>query len=439
MNLPAQNNIQENTDSKYKFHQNNFLRVSQAAKILGVSSSTLRRFEEEGLISSYRDPGNNYRFYRLDVIKDLKKDIEEKKSQSKNSINLEQSIYKGKTKKARQKISVIDNNEKKNIDLKKDKQAEKIKDVKKSENKDAKIKANEKLSLPIITNKELRNEEKQKIFSNRQQIANQISKESKTYNDNISGESFFDKFSDNSSKLNFSLNKQIKRGLILFIASSLVLIGTVFISSSDILTNKINSYPFSSILGSKSTNNKIDVGVQDNADIRIAGVLAARTRVSDFIQNFNLPTFFKEKSTFEAGLDVNELTFIDTATMNNLLGIDDVTTTTLEEALGIDGEVVGTNMRNTVIAEGVIDGTKLAPVISYSGNFDFLNNSLSLDGVTIEATGEEINILSGLSATTDEINILSGLSATTQEINYLSGLAVTTGGILFGDGGVITQ
>jgi len=83
MSLPAQDKKQQNTE--YTFHKNNVLKVSNAAKILGVSPSSLRRFEEEGRISSFRDPGNGYRYYRLDLIKELRKELEE----SKNNISVE--------------------------------------------------------------------------------------------------------------------------------------------------------------------------------------------------------------------------------------------------------------------------------------------------------------------------------------------------------------
>jgi len=81
MTLPAQDKKQQNTE--YTFHKNNVLKVSNAAKILGISPSSLRRFEEEGRMSSFRDPGNGYRYYRLDLIKELKKELEE----SKNNLN----------------------------------------------------------------------------------------------------------------------------------------------------------------------------------------------------------------------------------------------------------------------------------------------------------------------------------------------------------------
>lgn len=41
-----------------------FLTVGQAAKYVGVSSQTLRRWDQEGRLKPVRRPGNNYRYYR---------------------------------------------------------------------------------------------------------------------------------------------------------------------------------------------------------------------------------------------------------------------------------------------------------------------------------------------------------------------------------------
>jgi len=85
MQEPAR--LQEEKNNKkssyYNFHNEGQLRVSQAARILGISPSTLRRHEEGGLISSTRLE-NNYRVYNLSDIKILEKKLKElshKKSQ----------------------------------------------------------------------------------------------------------------------------------------------------------------------------------------------------------------------------------------------------------------------------------------------------------------------------------------------------------------------
>nr|MBN1228856.1 helix-turn-helix domain-containing protein [Anaerolineae bacterium] len=43
---------------------NEYLTVSEAAKYLGVSSSTLRNWDKSGKLNSYRHPLNNYRLYQ---------------------------------------------------------------------------------------------------------------------------------------------------------------------------------------------------------------------------------------------------------------------------------------------------------------------------------------------------------------------------------------
>lgn len=49
----------------------NFLKIGDAAKFLGISKTTLRRWEDEGRIVSYRHVFNNYRMYDVDDINRL--------------------------------------------------------------------------------------------------------------------------------------------------------------------------------------------------------------------------------------------------------------------------------------------------------------------------------------------------------------------------------
>ena len=51
--------------------------VSEAAEILGVSTQTLRRWDDAGKLKSMRHSVNNYRYYKRKDIKDLKKKISE--------------------------------------------------------------------------------------------------------------------------------------------------------------------------------------------------------------------------------------------------------------------------------------------------------------------------------------------------------------------------
>lgn len=387
MSLPAQDKKQQNTE--YTFHKNNVLKVSNAAKILGVSPSSLRRFEEEGRISSFRDPGNGYRYYRLDLIKELKREIEESKIQS-NTKASNKVFVNTQVKKSPETKEINFSNI---IEKKIDENVLKFKSDKKH------VKEGSTLADKVFKSKEFKYNDKNSPIEEKQIIK------------------------DFEEKLTGPLFKKTRFAVIFLSIFFIVSFGLTFLSSRGILSKIFESKNFSSILGLKTRQlSETDKPIESV----FPNVLAARTRVSDFVQNFNLPTFFGKRATFKEGLDVTDINFTDVATINGLLGIDDVTKNTLEESLSIDGDVVGTNMLSTVIKEGVVDGTKLAPEISYEGSFDFLNGSLSIDGTPVEATAEEINIL-------------SGVQTTAEELNYISGMTVENGGILFGDGNAIAQ
>lgn len=48
------------------------LTIREAAKILGVSPDTLRRWDKAGKFKATRHPMNNYRMYSIQTIKTLK-------------------------------------------------------------------------------------------------------------------------------------------------------------------------------------------------------------------------------------------------------------------------------------------------------------------------------------------------------------------------------
>jgi len=68
--LPAQKNESENPIQSANV-TDSFLSISEAAKILGISPSTLRRFESEGKIKSIRKP-NGYRAFKPTEVYKLK-------------------------------------------------------------------------------------------------------------------------------------------------------------------------------------------------------------------------------------------------------------------------------------------------------------------------------------------------------------------------------
>jgi len=48
------------------------LTIREAAKILGISPDTLRRWDKAGKFKATRHPMNNYRMYSIQTIKTLK-------------------------------------------------------------------------------------------------------------------------------------------------------------------------------------------------------------------------------------------------------------------------------------------------------------------------------------------------------------------------------
>jgi len=52
-----------------------YLTIKEAAKILGVSTITLRRWDKKGKLKASRHPFNNYRLYNRKQIKKLYKKI----------------------------------------------------------------------------------------------------------------------------------------------------------------------------------------------------------------------------------------------------------------------------------------------------------------------------------------------------------------------------
>jgi excisionase family DNA binding protein len=51
------------------------LTIRQAAKLLGVSTDTLRRWDKAGKLKASRHPMNNYRIYSAQTIEKLKTGI----------------------------------------------------------------------------------------------------------------------------------------------------------------------------------------------------------------------------------------------------------------------------------------------------------------------------------------------------------------------------
>lgn len=54
----------------------NYLRIKQAAEFIGVSELTLRNWERNGKITTYRHPISRYRLYKKEDLEALLKEIE---------------------------------------------------------------------------------------------------------------------------------------------------------------------------------------------------------------------------------------------------------------------------------------------------------------------------------------------------------------------------
>lgn len=60
-----------------------YLKINAAAAYLGVSPSTLRNWEKQGRLATYRNPINSYRLYKKQDLENLLKFIRDSNTLSK--------------------------------------------------------------------------------------------------------------------------------------------------------------------------------------------------------------------------------------------------------------------------------------------------------------------------------------------------------------------
>ncbi|MEX1223676.1 MAG: helix-turn-helix domain-containing protein [Pirellulales bacterium] len=60
--------------------QSGYLRVKQAAQLLGVSPNTVRAWGADGKIPEYRHPVNNYRLYKQEELEQILEKLERSRS-----------------------------------------------------------------------------------------------------------------------------------------------------------------------------------------------------------------------------------------------------------------------------------------------------------------------------------------------------------------------
>ena len=56
---------------------NQYITITQASKILGVSPLTLRNWDKNGKLKAHRHPMNNYRVYKIEDLETVIQEIEE--------------------------------------------------------------------------------------------------------------------------------------------------------------------------------------------------------------------------------------------------------------------------------------------------------------------------------------------------------------------------
>jgi excisionase family DNA binding protein len=64
---------------------NQYITIKEAAKVLGVSTLTLRNWDKNGRLKALRHPMNNYRVYKTEDLEEILREIESGKKPSKSN------------------------------------------------------------------------------------------------------------------------------------------------------------------------------------------------------------------------------------------------------------------------------------------------------------------------------------------------------------------
>jgi len=66
-----------------------YVTIKNAAKLLHVTPLTLRNWDRKGVLKPYRNPANNYRYYRLEQIEAFLRQVEQSRAKhAKRKIDL---------------------------------------------------------------------------------------------------------------------------------------------------------------------------------------------------------------------------------------------------------------------------------------------------------------------------------------------------------------
>jgi len=338
------------------------LSVSDAAKLLGVSNSTLRRLEDELKIVSIRQP-NGYRLFKRFDLLTLKSELET--SKSKRAVVPTTTESKTPT-------------------------------------------ASDALGLIGITNSLSNNKHKQETANatNSTRSNNTIESQESKITAHIGNTMSQDDSSISRHEIEL-LNKSVKKSEVLshvhfnprFVkVASLMFVAIIALLGVGLFfDNNISSFVRNSaarIIGTPQLSSRKDSSF-DN-------VLAAIDRNANFVFKLNVPAIFRESVTAEkdftadsitgntltvnqlssllGGITTNnaaanfgtgavtagEVNFLGTAIINNLGAIDEVTETTLEEALDLSGDIESEGLSDVTIVS--LNGAALGDLTTDDDN-----------------------------------------------------------------------
>ena len=339
------------------------INVSTAAQILNVSSSTLRRLEKEGRITSVRE-NNGYRFFNVVDVTALKGALEEEKKHKKEIKTRYLPITSG------------------------------------NKTYSKPVTETSKETTPIEVEKTVSQEVPSNIPS---EITGTEITEKSTVQDTFIREPVEHKYLKNPLKSNITFGSFKKAFaypmqtafIIMFVfilSNTLTRNPAALLGYTPLFQNNINlSFLNDTVLGllTKDDINYPNVPFNKN----LAAVLAGKDRNPNYIFNINIPGVFKDNVTVEGDLSVDGLTSLlgdlnvtglsslegalnvtglaslngglSTPSIADVTSIDDTTKTTLEETLELAGDVIGT-LNNTQITG--LNGFQLGDVSPEDGN-----------------------------------------------------------------------
>ena len=111
-----------------------------------------------------------------------------------------------------------------------------------------------------------------------------------------------------------------------------------------------------------------------------------------------------------------------TPSITGLESIDDITENTLESRLGLRGDVYSDSLNEVYLGDGIVDEEKLAEDINYEGNFNFMGTWM-IGGVQVTATAKDLNKIDSLK---HELTSIEELEALAGGIAFGNGSSLVT-------------